>query len=77
MIVYNKNIEEMVDWLGNKPRVIMTQWKRLHFGLFKMWLKYSIFNMLNPETNTLLKDKHGKLIRGKWLSGMEIKWSWK
>lgn len=77
MTIFKHNVENMTDWFGNKPKIYMFRWKRIHFGLFKTWLKYELFNMFDPKTNTLVTDKDGKVLKGMKMSEIELKWGWK
>ena len=69
--------ETKTYFYGNKPRVSMYYWKRIHLGLVKIWLGYEIYNLVDEKERTLIKDEKGKTIYGKNLEQIEIKWIWK
>ena len=77
MYIRNDNCESLVDMFGNRPQICMCYWKKIHLGIVKIWLGYEIYNLVNKEQKTLVKDNTGKPFYGKYLSTIEIKWIWK
>lgn len=78
MIYYNGSCKNMTDFLGRKTQIGGICFKRVHFGIIKMWLKYEIYSLVDPELNALVLDERtGKTYVGKHLNEIEIKWGWK
>lgn len=69
MYLYLDSCENKIDVYGNQPKLDMMYWKRVHLGLIKIWLGYELYTIINSKTK--------EIIKGKNLSTIEIKWSWK
>ena len=72
MILYRGTCETKSDVFGNKPKTTMFWWKRINLGIVKIWLGYEIFDLLDEQTKTFIKDKNGRTISGEHLSIVEI-----
>ena len=79
MIIYNGTCETKTDWEDNKARICAYQWKRYHFGLFKVWLGYEHYQLVNEHTtpHTIVRDDKGNPFFGRYLNQIEIKWGWR
>ena len=77
MYIKNGTCENKVDAFGNKPKMFMTYFKRINFGLFKIWLGYELYHLIDKNKNILIKDKKGNPIQDKYLFSIEIKPFWK
>lgn len=77
MVVLNfKSCEDLIHTTGYKPKTIIHNWKRLHFGLFKMWLEYEYY-CLYDNKGYPVKNEDGSTPSGKHLKQVEINWTWK
>lgn len=76
MTIYKGTCETMLDVFGNKPRIVMIYFKKIHLGLIKIWLCYELYELIDTKTNTIVK-LNNKPITGKHLSSIEFKPIWK
>lgn len=76
VLLRNKSCEKMIHHTGHKPKIMMYNWKRLHFGLFKVWLGYEYYCLCDNK-GCIVKNEDGLTPSGKHLKQIDINWTWK
>lgn len=77
MKIWIGTCEDKHDYCYNRTQLSGYLWRRYHLGLVKLWLGYEIYNLITPNTKTLIKTNEGKTYYGKFLNQIELKWAWK
>ena len=74
IILRNKDCELLTHHSGYKPKEVMYNWKKKHFGLFKIWLGYQYYRLYDDKGYPV-KNEDGSTPSGKHLEIIEIKWA--